>query len=56
MWRQEMKPRIGIITLGVSNLERSTVFYRDGLGIPTYGDFLGISFFKLSGTWLALFP
>lgn len=51
-----MKPRISIITLGVSDLARSTSFYRDGLGLPTHGDFPGITFFKLNGTWLALFP
>jgi catechol 2,3-dioxygenase-like lactoylglutathione lyase family enzyme len=32
-----MKPQIKLITLGVDNLERSLVFYRDGLGLPTQG-------------------
>ncbi len=32
-----MKPRITLITLGVADLERSVVFYRDGLGLPTEG-------------------
>jgi catechol 2,3-dioxygenase-like lactoylglutathione lyase family enzyme len=32
-----MKPRITIITLGVDDLEKSLVFYRDGLGLPTEG-------------------
>ena len=32
-----MKPRIKVITLGVSDLERSLAFYRDGLGLPTEG-------------------
>ena len=32
-----MKPRIKVITLGVSDLERSLAFYRDGLGLPTQG-------------------
>jgi catechol 2,3-dioxygenase-like lactoylglutathione lyase family enzyme len=32
-----MKPRIKVITLGVSDLERSLAFYRDGLGFPTQG-------------------
>jgi catechol 2,3-dioxygenase-like lactoylglutathione lyase family enzyme len=32
-----MKPRISLITLGVDDLERSLVFYRDGLGLPTQG-------------------
>lgn len=32
-----MKPRIKVITLGVSDLQRSLVFYRDGMGLPTQG-------------------
>lgn len=32
-----MKPRIKVITLGVSDLEKSLAFYRDGLGFPTQG-------------------
>ena len=52
-----MEPRISIITLGVSDLKRSVVFYRDGLGLPTsYKEGEGIAFFQLHGTWLALYP
>jgi catechol 2,3-dioxygenase-like lactoylglutathione lyase family enzyme len=32
-----MKPRIKVITLAVSDLERSLAFYRDGMGLPTKG-------------------
>ena len=32
-----MRPHITVITLGVDDLERSLVFYRDGLGLPTRG-------------------
>ncbi|WP_274366253.1 VOC family protein [Paenibacillus thermotolerans] len=32
-----MKPRITVLTLGVDDLERSLIFYRDGLGLPTEG-------------------
>ena len=32
-----MKPRIKVLTLGVSDLERSLTFYRDGMGLPTKG-------------------
>lgn len=32
-----MKPRINVITLGVSDLEKALAFYRDGLGLPTKG-------------------
>ena len=52
-----MEPRISIITLGVQDLDRSVRFYRDGLGLPLGEDYDGnIAFFKLSGTWLALYP
>lgn len=52
-----MKAKISIITLGVDDLERATRFYRDGLELPQHqfeGD--GITFFALTGTWLALYP
>ncbi len=32
-----MKPRIKVITLGVSDLEKSLAFYRDGMGLATDG-------------------
>ena len=32
-----MKPRITLITLGVDDLEKAVMFYRDGLGFPTEG-------------------
>jgi catechol 2,3-dioxygenase-like lactoylglutathione lyase family enzyme len=51
-----MNSKISMITLGISDLARSTVFYRDGLGFPTHGNFPGITFLQLTGTWLALFP
>jgi hypothetical protein len=53
-----MKPKIGIITLGVRDFARSLAFYRDGLGLPTHNfkEDEGIVFFKLEGSWLALYP
>ncbi|MBI4799187.1 MAG: VOC family protein [Desulfarculus sp.] len=53
-----MEPRLNIITLGVTDLERARAFYRDGLGWPmssaSVGDFV---IFKLAtGTALALYP
>ena len=52
-----MEPRISIITLGVADLNRSIIFYRDGLGLPTtFNEEEGIAFFQLKGTWLALYP
>lgn len=53
-----MKPKVSLIALGVRNLERALVFYRDGLGLPThnYKPDEGIVFFAMEGTWLSLYP
>lgn len=51
-----MEPRISLITLGVSDLARSIVFYRDGLGLPMRENHADIAFFETKATWLALFP
>ncbi|MFC7009875.1 VOC family protein [Halalkalicoccus salilacus] len=58
-----MEPRITVITLGVSDLEHSLEFYRDGLGWSTDGivgtEFEGgaVAFFPLqNGLQLALYP
>ncbi len=58
-----MMPRIKVLTLGVSHLERSLIFYRDGMGLPTNG-IIGqefedgaVVFFKMNdGLILALYP
>lgn len=58
-----MQPRISVLTLGVSDLERAVAFYRDGLGWPTEGivgqdiENGAVAFFDLqSGLKLALWP
>lgn len=58
-----MKPRISVITLGVNNLEKSVIFYRDGLGLKTDGivgqefEHGAVAFFELEGGMrLALWP
>lgn len=52
-----VEPRISIITLGVSDLERSLRFYRDGLGLPTtWSPEKGVIFFQTTGVCLALYP
>jgi hypothetical protein len=53
-----MKGKIGLVTLGVRDLQRSLAFYRDGLGWPThnYDPAADVVFFALEGTWLALHP
>ena len=52
-----MEPRITIITLGVTDLERSYRFYHEGLGFPTSRKpDQGIIFFQTNGVCLALYP
>ena len=52
-----MEPRISIITLGVSDLDRSTRFYRDGLGFPVHeAGGPEITFFALTNLMLSLYP
>jgi catechol 2,3-dioxygenase-like lactoylglutathione lyase family enzyme len=50
-----MEPRISFVTLGVRDLERATVFYEKGLGLPRLKSPPTISFFELGRTWLALY-
>ncbi|MCE9546769.1 MAG: VOC family protein [Planctomycetia bacterium] len=52
-----MEPRISLVTLGVSDLQRSLRFYRDGLGFPTTWDgSRGVVFFQTGGCALSLYP
>jgi len=51
-----LEARISLITLGVTDLERSIAFYRDGLHLPKRDGPDGIAFFETSGTWLSLYP
>ena len=58
-----MKPRITVITVGVDDLEKSLLFYRDGLGWPTQGiigtefEHGAVAFFDLqSGVKFAIWP
>ena len=52
-----MEPRISLVTLGVSDLERAVAFYRDGLGFPTtYKPGDPVAFFNTGGARLAVFP
>jgi len=45
-----MKPRISMITLGVSNLAASIEFYEQGLGFPRMESPPIVAFFTLNGT------
>jgi len=53
-----MKPKIGIVTLGVRDFARSLAFYRDGLGFTphNYKDGEEHIMFKMEGSWLSLYP
>jgi len=58
-----MKPRITVITIGVDDLKRSLLFYRDGLGLKTNGivgqefEHGAVAFFELqNGVSLAIWP
>ena len=58
-----MKPRITVITLGVTDLEKSVKFYEEGLGFPTKGiigkefEYGSVAFFDLQNDLrLALWP
>ncbi len=51
-----MQARISMITLGVTDLERSIRFYRDGLGLPQMDSPPSVAFFTLDGSWLGLYP
>ena len=51
-----MEPRISIVTLGVSDIERSVRFYRDGLGLPTDYSSGNVALFQTAGTWLGFYP
>lgn len=50
-----MKPRISMITLGVSDMDKSIRFYKDGLGFPQMDSPPTVAFFTLNGSWLSLY-
>jgi len=50
-----MKAKIGIVTLGVRDVDRAAAFYRT-LGFPQKGDHAdGYAMFRMEGTWLGLY-
>ena len=51
-----MDSRISMVTLGVTDLDKSIEFYEKGLGFPRMPSEPGIAFFTLNGTWLGLYP
>lgn len=53
-----MDPRITLVTLGVTGIDESIRFYRDGLGFPLQDrqEDSDVAFFTLDGTWLSIYP
>jgi catechol 2,3-dioxygenase-like lactoylglutathione lyase family enzyme len=51
-----MQPRITLVTLGVSDLERSKAFYNEVLGWSPFLDNGGTVMYQLNGMILSLFP
>lgn len=51
-----MSPRITTITLGVRDLKTATAFYEEIFGIERIPGYEEISFFRLPGCWLSLYP
>lgn len=49
-------PRMTVITLGVSDLARSTAFYREIFSTPPVTQYEGVTFFPLPGVWISLYP
>ena len=49
-----MKPRISMVALAVTDLEKSIKFYMNGLNLPKMDSPPGVAFFNLNGTWLGL--
>lgn len=51
-----MEPRVSFVTLGVTDLPRSTRFYEEALGLPRIPTPPEVTFFEMGRTWLALYP
>lgn len=50
-----MEPRLSLVTLGVTDLERSIHFYEDVLKLPRLETPPSVAFFELGKTWLSLY-
>lgn len=50
-----MHPRISMITLGVSDLEKAVRFCKEGLGFPQMDSPPEVAFFTFKGSWLGLY-
>lgn len=50
-----MEPRISLVTLGVTDLERAVRFYADVLELPRLETPPEVAFFEMGRTWLSLY-
>ena len=48
--------RVTVITLDVSDLNRSTKFYESVLGTSPNTSYEGVTFIELPGAWISLYP
>ena len=48
--------RISVVTIGVTDMDRSERFYMEGLGLQRARPPKGVIYFELAGARLALFP
>jgi len=49
-------PRLTMLTIGVADLQTATHFYEAVLEALANRSYEDVTFFQLSGTWLALYP
>ena len=49
-------PRVTLLTLGVSDLNKATEFYEAVLETPPNTSYEGVTFIELPGTWISLYP
>ena len=49
-------PRVTLLTLGVSDLNKATKFYEAVLETPPNTSYEGVTFIELPGTWISLYP
>ncbi len=52
-----MKPKLAIITLGVTDMAVAKKFYEQGMGlVPEKESCDSITFYDMNGVWLSLYP
>jgi len=49
-------PRLTVVTLGVADLDKASLFYEAVLGTKPNRSNEGVTFIELPGTWISLYP